>query len=94
LTGEIGQLALKGEGKMNRQSWLFREHSVSTGGALVIVSALAVLMAMVIMLLSVPVHANYGAHYHTSCSWTGLHGDKPLTPTDLYLSSLTCDTDG
>jgi len=57
----------------------------------VIVSALAVLTAMVIMLLSVPVHAT--GSYHTTCSWTGIHGDKPLTPGDLYLSSLTCDTD-
>ena len=56
-----------------------------------IVSALAVLTAMVIMLLSVPVHANSG--YHTRCSWSNISGDKPLTASDLYLSELSCDTD-
>ena len=58
-----------------------------------IVSALVVLMAMVIILLSVPVHAGYG-HYHTSCDWRNISGDKPLTAQDLYYSELSCDTDG
>jgi hypothetical protein len=82
--------ALKGQ-EMNRQSWLFQEHRVSAGAALVILSALAVLTAMVTMLLSVPVHADY-QHYHTTCSWSNIRGDKPLTPTDLYYSGLSCDT--
>lgn len=63
--------------------------------ALVIVSALAVLTVMVIMLLSVPVHADTHEHYHTTCTWSpGIHNDKPLTTNDLEWGTLSCDTDG